>query len=564
MGKNKSMLCEYMITIGLFCITAVVIIPIIVSARYSFFYTDDFYHANSVGIFGESVWKLLIESIRYDKKMYLTWQGTYTSMFLQAFLSPLNGYGSFQLAVVMVLNAVLFMVALGMFATAVCKSFSIQPIYIYIIFLICVWGIFGFTVWSEVIWWFSGAVSYVFPLSFGFLGISIVLRKQDRSWYIIAAVLIFMAQGGTLEVAGIVCFVLMGICIIKRMANMETVKDYFVFGVAVMGALVNAIAPGNYVRHAVIDETGLHVGKAIFRTCSEVICTIEELLTDTPFLLVVIISLIVGTKVWNSIKLENKKIIYVLGAVGFIAPFVTCFPVCLAYSGEVFFPNRCKFVETVVVVISVVLIAVIIGVLLGSELNFLRRKETYLGLVMFLIIMFNINPSWKISQSVSFHMWEQLAEGNYKESYDKVNTLYEFISTDTDENVFIYEKPDEVEGFLTNILSEDMSDPMNMAVAKYYGKKTVQYVTEPLYEQSNGQKNIRISSKMFARESEELYVSVFKIDGTTEETEPIEILQPLDVNRVISIPQNESGKIAIYLFADREDAIPIDEIVVEY
>ena len=46
------------------------IIPVIVSAIYSFLQADDFSHANGVGVFGGNIFELFIASIQYAKEMF--------------------------------------------------------------------------------------------------------------------------------------------------------------------------------------------------------------------------------------------------------------------------------------------------------------------------------------------------------------------------------------------------------------------------------------------------------------------------------------------------------------
>lgn len=308
-------------------------IPVVVTSGYSFYHADDFSHANAVGVFGENIVILLIASLKYAKEMYFSWQGTYTSMFLQAFLSPLNGFGNIQLCIVMVFNAVLFIVSLFVFIRAVCRELNIGNRNVWIAFCLCMIGIFGFESWTEVFYWFSGAVSYSFPMSFCLLGIAVTLQAKSFRGGVIGAVLMFLASGGTLEVAGMGCFVLLGICIVKKVLKSVEIKDWIVFGIAFVGALINTVAPGNYVRHERIDSSGLHLGRAVITTVLEVVHRLEELLFNTPFILIILIALVLGWYIGKSNKVKDMKIVLWVILVNAILPFVTCFPVCLGYSG---------------------------------------------------------------------------------------------------------------------------------------------------------------------------------------------------------------------------------------
>lgn len=202
---------EWMIAAIFGCISLITVFPIILSTGYTFYQTDDFNHAKTVGVFGESIIDLFVASLKFDLKMYLNWQGTYTAMFLQAFLSPLNGMGRMQLQVIMIFNIILFLVSIWMFINAACKKINIGNICeSVILFSLCAMGIFAFTGWTEVFYWFSGAVAYSFPMSFCFLGIAINLCFEQSWGGYIAGTLMFLASGGSLEVAGTGCFYFAG------------------------------------------------------------------------------------------------------------------------------------------------------------------------------------------------------------------------------------------------------------------------------------------------------------------------------------------------------------------
>ena len=338
--------------------------------------------------------------------------------------------------------------------------------------------------------------------------------------------------------------------------------DCIVFGIAVAGALMNALAPGNYVRHSMIDNSGLHLKLAVGSAIFEVLYTIEELLFNTPFLLIMIIAVMAGVKISRDSKQTNQKSLFMIILLSIITPFVTCFPVCLAYSGRGYFPNRCEFIEMTVVVIALLVIAIAVGHLFNQWFESWNKKEMVVALVLILIFMPNINPAWKLTQLVPFQMWELISEDAYKKYYSEVNEIYDFIAHDSNEDVFIYEEPQAVLHFPSIDISEDMSDGMTKAIALYYGKQSVQFVSEPVCVQSNGQKNIRISPEMI--EGQSGYVSIFKIDNTTQQTEAIQVLQPLNANRIISASKDESGRVVIYIFADSEGKTQIGEMEINY
>lgn len=484
--KSKKDIFMGLLSIVIVCI---VVMPIVIASFYSFYQTDDFKHATNVGVFGSNIFELLIASFKYSKKMYLVWQGTYTAMFLQSFLSPLNGLGSVQLRIVMMINVLLFIFSLALFVIAVCKRLNVKKSISFSILAICSIGVFGYKGWMEVFYWFSGAVSYSIPLSLSFIGIAFSLKAKDTKRYIAASILMVLASGGSLEVAGTGCFILLGICTIKKILGILGYKDFVVFGFAVAGAMINAVAPGNYVRHSVIDNTGLHLGTAVMASVYELMDTVEDLFINTPFILLVIAAFYIGVYIKKSGVIADIKVIYTIILFGVITPFVTCFPVCFAYSGGDYFPNRCQFVEIVVLVLVIMTISISLGYIFAEHFKEFQVKEITFLFVVFFIVMPNLNSSWKLSETVPYQMWKEIMHDSYKNYYKEVKDIYDFVVSDKNEDVFIFDIPMEGAAYFPEIiLSQDMSNWGNTSVAEYFGKNSVQYVSDNVCKQANGQK----------------------------------------------------------------------------
>lgn len=477
---------------------------------------------------------------------------------------PLNGLGLVQLRAVMILNVLLFNAALWIFVRAVCRSMHVKETsYTVLFFLLCVIGIFAFTGWTEVFYWFVGSTVYAFPMTLCLLGLTMTLQAKSFKGNCAAVLLMFLASGGALQIAGAGCCVLLGICVIKWLNKSIKRRDYIIFGIAVLGALINTVAPGNYVRHEILDDTGLHFGATAIYTVLEVLQTVETLLFNTPCILLILVAVMIGAVIGKTKKIQNIKIVSAVILLCVITPFVTCFPVFLGYSSTLDeFPNRCKFIETIVIVCGLVLIAAIAGCLMSEKLHSLRRGELCVGLALFLIVMADTNPAWTASQSVPGQMWKEIARGSYREYYEEVNEIYDMVEHDPNENVFIYEMPEEVPHFPILRLREDMSYWINTGCAGYFGKASVQTVSEPLYVQGNGQKNIRISPATFGDQIG--YLSIYRLDEEGELTEIIQELQLLDSNILISFPPEETGIIKWQFYEDPEGMVKIDEREIEY
>ena len=159
--KRQNKILKVLIGVSSMSLLFYTVTIIIHTSFYTVLQADDFSHALSVGVFNVNFYKYFVASLRYAKKMYMTWQGTYFSMFIQALLSPLNNFGLSQLRVVMVLNALLFSVVFFLLIWETSKEILLSDKYFRMFICACVIIPFlGFRTYTEIFFWFSGAASY--------------------------------------------------------------------------------------------------------------------------------------------------------------------------------------------------------------------------------------------------------------------------------------------------------------------------------------------------------------------------------------------------------------------
>ena len=174
-------------------------LPVVVSSGYSVLSADDFSHGMQIGVFNVSLYEYLKASFVFVKYIYMTWQGTYSAMLMQALLSPVNNGGMSQLSIVMLCNSSLFFVSLIFMISTVAYKINHENLYIklFILASIC-FMITGYQSYTEIFYWFSGAVSYTFPLSFLMISLSTFLlynRSRKESYYVISLVSGIIAMG---------------------------------------------------------------------------------------------------------------------------------------------------------------------------------------------------------------------------------------------------------------------------------------------------------------------------------------------------------------------------------
>ena len=202
------------------CVTviAAVVGVTAVGAGYTVLSGDDFTHGVRVGVFHVSLPAYFGASLLYVKDLYMDWQGTFFSMFLQAFLSPINNFGLAQLRAVMVGNVLFFFgslfallwAGLSFFqgegegvsteSGAKGKTLTLLRLVILTVFFLT---IANGDVYSEIWFWYSGAVAYSMPFSFLLAALTLLLlinkeetgRRMKMSYVINKVIFMFLSSG---------------------------------------------------------------------------------------------------------------------------------------------------------------------------------------------------------------------------------------------------------------------------------------------------------------------------------------------------------------------------------
>lgn len=557
-SENKNYRTKFIWSVVALSVIVVMTLPVCVAASMSFYKADDFIEC--ISDIDRNFRELLLFSLNCSKDAYFHWMGTYFSKFVQTLFHPLNGGGLMQLRIVMTTNALLFVASLCIFVYTLSKSEIRSSAAGLLLSACCCAVFFGFQTWQEALYWYSGAMCFSLPLSIFFLGLTIVLRLDDyqKKWLIIASgILLFCGSGGSLAVAGTGCWFLFMIVVAKSLHKNLKKSHIFLFIVAVLGAAINALAPGNFVRHGVIDDSGVHLFRAVIWSFSFVLENIQWLFTETPFLVIFILSFLIGAYEGKKGQIDKRYagIMIIMNA---IAPLVTCFPVCLGYSADGG-GNRCQFVIICTLVISSVSIAVLAGKLMTKHVTENLTGNAVLAMLILIVVMPAEADGWKVTSLIPLKTMVELADGDIQEYYRDVNRVYDAISADSNENVFLHEGLKPADTFWEADLAEDPNCYMNITCASYYQKESVQYVTQPVYH-SGDITYVRIETSGFHEDLS--YVSI--INNGASGTENIQILEPLTENMVLQIPGEETGKVEIYVFDDATGKVCLEQREIEY
>lgn len=450
------------------------------SAGYTVLLGDDFTHGVRVGAFHVPFFQYVAASFRYMREIYLDWQGTYFAMFLQAFLSPVNNFGMAQLKAVMMLNALLFFLSLFCMYWAASgfifhgkKELHIRLTF----FTVILFAVLDADVFTEIFFWYSGAVAYSIPYSFLFLAVTCFLlenytcytTRAKNTLTAFAAVFAFLASGGSLAVSGTGCYAILlmtiGFYLVSRKIS---VRNMIVTVAGIVGALINVAGPGNFSRHSYNSASWLLV-QSVKWTVKTVWREIGRLTEETMFGVMLIIMILAGIYL-------SKKIRPVLWAYGIVSVlalavgYVTAFPVAFGYGGSEF-PNRCYFILDVALILSLLNFAVFAGCCLDRWADMRDNKSACGVLAVVVFASFLFAPE-QISDSSLMAVAGSMHNGTYRDYYEACTELYGYLESCPEDDVAL-DVPEYIEDFECFYLDEDADGWVNVGVAQFYHKNSV-------------------------------------------------------------------------------------------
>lgn len=480
---------------SLLCIMLILYMTLVfvTASAYSVLVAEDFMHAVKLNVYNDSLLHYIKVSLIYAVKEYFRWQGTYSAMFIQAVLSPLNTFGLPMLRFDMVFNAVLFFVSVLILVFAAMKSIPNSLFHVKLaVMTLIVFMLTGYQSYTEIFFWFSGAASFSFPLSFMMIGLACFFfmnaddkmssdNKMKSRWCLLSGVLsvicAFVAMGGTLMVAGLGCFTAMLIYIFKCFSDGKIKKEYTaVFAAWVFFAFINGIAPGNYKRQSIYTGKSYGIVDALTDTVRIVSFRWSYLVTKTNYLFIICILVICGLIFGAALADKDHKVHmlwFVLGLAGLFSPFCTAFPAAYGYAGSEI-TNRCEFMVDLAIILSYAWFAVMVGISIGHLCS--KRWKVGIAVVAALSVICLFFDSFSFRDIRFIQMSRELSSGQYAEYYDGYVRLMEKMGTyEKGSDVLIphSEFPKDIDNIFAFYISDDPEYWINPYVAEYFGYNSI-------------------------------------------------------------------------------------------
>lgn len=465
-----------MIEIVLICI---ILLPILIVSLYALPAADDFSNTNRVEM-------LLVEKYSYMKVAlseasyyYKNVSGYFFAAFLNFFLSPfLRGGITALRGVVFILN-LFFYISLFFLVNELLKFF-INSKNIELKVLVYILVLFAFTnnnnnieIWA----WYCVVVGYVFIVGCMFWGIIFFLKalKTDKLYYIImASVIGFLASGGSLNITALNCGFYLIIGVIGFWGYNKKKTAVICFISALIGGVINALAPGNFIRHE-LATASYPIVASLKTSISLVISRMQTLLFYSPFILLLMVFLIFFLKNIPDSKCEYKIHPIIILAIIFGGVGIINFPVCLGYNTRNL-PYRCLWIEDCAIYIGMFSwTAYLSGWLKYKFKEFKIHKEFILCIscsaVFFLC---SLGAVHNIESYPFISMTRQLLNGEIAEYAMFWEDIFDEIERADSKEVIVYRDELKLNDYICSPgISSEKDNWINRAVADYYGKNSV-------------------------------------------------------------------------------------------
>lgn len=327
-------------------LTLMIVLPVIYATRFSFPCQDDFaYTKISKGLMNEG-YSVLGQAIYMVKEWHMTWGGLYSSTFFGYLFSGIIQCDVHKLRIFEFLSAILYFSSLFVFVyNVVVYIFKLSKKEVITIYFAVVLLLNGVVYYGDfdVMYWFITSVQYLMLLSFSLLGVSLYISaiwgantKRVLAASILSAILGLVASGANLGLAAlnVLLYVIVGgyALIIKKRK-----KSILVVIVPIIGAVINAIAPGNFVR----SGGSKRLADIIIASKASIKYVIERLeyYSKMPefwiaFMVIILVTLFIPRKEKGiGVTIKWPAMTWLLSAIGCAG---SIFPMMLGYGYEVF------------------------------------------------------------------------------------------------------------------------------------------------------------------------------------------------------------------------------------
>jgi len=417
--------------------------------------------------------------------VYLTWQGNYFSFFILFLYAAIGGLAISWVRFTIAVNIVLLFFSIFFLLCSILRNgenLRHTDLYLIMTLLLLVFCGLNRASPSEALYWLNASVIYTMPLALSLFSLGNAIRYRDSHSaknLIISCILAACAAGGVLMItaflnAALLCLILNDWLTNKKI-NRGILADFMM---AMAGGLVNALAPGNFVRAQKNDLSSNRIAAAFKNT----LLVFEERVSFSlrkEYLLCGCIALFL--LMLFSVRQDNRKEKMVRPVVlwieGLFILFATIYPVIFGYNSTAIQPWRFCFVIEFLIALVFLGCSGYSAYYIANRWN-IRGNKIQKGIaVFFIVLLFFMNYQYAGKENMMLlTMGREFKNGQLEAFFDQENRMINDIVHSQSEDVVI-DIGNPSSGILKDFnLKEDPDDYVNISMAQYYGKNTVRIV----------------------------------------------------------------------------------------
>lgn len=477
---------------GIFILAVLILtIPSLMITRYVYPCQDDFHYAFYAQETMAEGHGLFYMAMKWTIHYYKTFCGCYTSSFLGYFISGIINCDLWGIRIFEFCSLLLFYGALYLFVYAVSHKLMgfarerVLPFYCVLLAMLNGLIYYG---WHEAFYWFITSIQYLMITSLILLGIAAFsfglceeAGRKKTLFCIAASVLGFLGSGGTLSIAAFCCALYLLAALWGIADRREWKASSLIMGITLLGAIINGVAPGNYLR----------AGEA--QTITGVICAgkmsvkyaIErwETFAENPVFWIIMILLFAF--VFSAERQQSKfdfKLpgLFVLVLFGFVSGII--FPAMLGYGYDVYeILMRGNFISDTAFYLYIFMGTLYIKGWLDRKYHtvspkIVNRDSVWIGCFLLAALLVFERDDWDRIPFIA--QYRELSAGMFAEYSDFCVDIYRQIEESDQDIVEIH--TDYVEQQVCLIgpqFFEGWYDPeeeyANRTIARFYGKRAV-------------------------------------------------------------------------------------------
>ncbi len=460
----------------IFIAILVVTLPTVISSAYSVYVADDF---SAGGMINSGY-----TGLKYVKFYYNSWQGTYSGLFLIAWLAPVVHGGLPELRILAIIISMLTFFSFGYLINAILKNIlHIKNSLARLSIAFCsIYMLTAFMSYYEIFYWFTGMAVYTIPMIALMLGLGLFISNLENKRIvklIAISILGIISSGGALAIPGFGCYLLFVLIILDFIKNKKiNIPSIIVFAIWVISALINAIAPGNFARHSVVDSTGVHPLHAISDSIKICLGRVNWFNESTNWIVVLLVAFLVALMVSNTDKFDIKNH-FLLAIMLLFLPVITIFPVALGQGMRT--PNRVLFSLDVAIFVVAIYWFVLFGILTARLIVSDDVKNALIITTLLLALVSEANDSFSYDKQVFYKVSSQLLAGYYQNYYSTMVGIYDKLDNEpsgADVVIYRHELPADIENFNNFYLDIEPTDWVNTDISDYYGFNSLTLIEE--------------------------------------------------------------------------------------